>query len=124
MRPGSQHRPTVDEFVDHIDHVATLTGGTDHIGVGTDASLGTYPEHWHDPWGEPDYPNPTAEYGARVTPDIRSPLRQVEGFSDYAEVGTLIDRLLARGYTDHDVHKILGDNYLGIFEQVWRPVVR
>ena len=121
MRPGAGRRPTVDEFIDHVDHVAQVTGSADHIGISTDASLGTYPDHWHDPWGEPDYPNPTAEYGAAVTPDVRSPLRQVDGFSDYAEVITLIERLGARGYADDAVSNILGENYLRVFDAVWRP---
>ena len=121
MRPGAGRRPTVDEFIDHIDHVAQLTGVTDHIGMSTDGSLGTYPDHWHDPWGEPDYPNPFAEYGETVTADVRSPLRQVEGFSDYAEIVSVIERLGARGYADDDVRKILGENLLRVFDAVWRP---
>ena len=120
MRPGAGRRPTVDEFIDHVDHVAQVTGSADHIGISTDASPGTYPDDWHDPWGEPDYPNPTAEYGAVVTPDVRSPLRQVDGFSDYAEVITLIERLGARGYADDAVSNILGENYLRVFDAVWR----
>ena len=120
MRPGTGRRPTVDEFIDHVDHVAQLTGNTDHIGISTDASLGTYPDHRHDPWGEPDYPNPTAEYAEVVTPDVRSPLRQVDGFSDYAEVVTLIERLSVRGYADDDLRKILGENYLRVFDAVWQ----
>ena len=120
-RPGMNRRPTVDDFIDHVDHVVQLTGGTDHVGIGTDASLGTYPDHWHDPWGEPDYGNPFQEYGTAVTADVRSPARQVEGFSDYAEVVNFIDRMLARGYSEGDVGKVLGENMLRVFEQVWKP---
>jgi membrane dipeptidase len=119
LRPGATARPTLDDFIDLIDHVASLAGGTGHIGIGTDMSLGTYPAHEHDPWGEPDYPSPTVEYGRVVTPDIRSPLRQVEGFDDYPQVVDLADRLLARGYTEEDVRRILGENYLRVFDQVW-----
>ncbi|MEZ4571702.1 MAG: membrane dipeptidase [Thermomicrobiales bacterium] len=53
MKPGTTHWPTVDDFIEHVDYVAQLTGSTDHIGIGTDMSLGTYPDHDHDPWGEP-----------------------------------------------------------------------
>jgi membrane dipeptidase len=121
LKPGSTRRPTLDDFIDMIDHVAALSGGTDHIGIGTDMSLGTYPEHWHDPWGEPDYPHISAEYGRVVTPDVRSPLRQVEGFDDYPQVTALADRLLARGYADADVRRMLGENYLRLFGEVWQP---
>lgn len=119
LRPGATQRPTLDEFIDHIDYVAQLTGGTDNVGIGTDMSIGTYPAHEHDPWGPPDYPDFTAQYNQYVTADIRSPERNVEGFSDYAEIVNVADRLLARGYSERDVHKILGENFLRVFEEVW-----
>ena len=109
-----------DEFIEHIDHVAQLTGSTDHIGISTDMSIGTYPEHVHDPWGAPAYPSFTAQYNEHVTADIRSPMRNVEGYSDYAEIVNVADRLSARGYSEGDVHKILGENFLRVFEEVWQ----
>ena len=120
MRPETTHRPTLDEFIDHVDYVAQLSGSSDNIGIGTDMSIGTYPEHVHDPWGAPAYPSFTAQYNEHVTADIRSPERNVEGYSDYAEIVNVADRLLARGYSDQDVHKILGENFLRVFEDVWR----
>ena len=121
MKAGAGRRPTLDDFVGLVDHVAQLTGSADHIGIGTDMSLGTYPEHESDPWGTPDYPNPAAEYGKVVTADIRSPRRYVEGFDDYAQVVDLAGRLQARGYSAADVGKILGGNLLRVFDAVWGP---
>jgi membrane dipeptidase len=119
MRPDRLHWPTVDEYIDHIDHVAQLLGNTDNIGVSTDMSIGTYPDHEHDPWGEPKFPGVSELYGQHVTPDIRSPLRNLNGFSDYAEVVNLIDRLGKRGYKEEDIRKFLGENFLRIFQEVW-----
>lgn len=120
MRPGTTHWPTLDEFVAMIDHVAQLVGDADHIGIGTDMSLGSYPPHGHDPWGEPEYPGVSTEYGRHVTADIRSHRRSLDGFSDYPEVVSLANRLLGRGYTESQVHGILGENYLRLFESVWK----
>lgn len=120
MRPGATTWPTVDEFITLIDHVAQIAGTCDHIGIGTDLSLGTYPAHQHDPWGEPDYPSPSAEYGRTITPDIRSPRRALDGFSDYPEIVFVAERLIARGYSDEDVRKMLGENYLRVFDEVWK----
>lgn len=119
MRPNATGRPTLDEFLALVDYAADLTGSADQLGIGTDMSLGTYPDHWHDPWGEADYLPVTEEYNRKVTPDIRSPQRAVDGFSDYAEIVNVADRLLARGYRDEEVHKILGGNFLRVFEEVW-----
>ena len=120
LKAGHREWPPVDHFIDHVDYVAQLTGSTDHIGIGTDMSLGTYPDHEHDPWGEPDYPDVSGTYGRLITADVRSPMRALNGFSNYAEIVNLIDRLQARGYGDEDVRKILGENYLRVFQQVWR----
>ncbi|KPJ87817.1 MAG: hypothetical protein AMS18_14135 [Gemmatimonas sp. SG8_17] len=119
MQPGTTHRPTLDEFIDLIDYVAQLTGSSDHIGISTDMSLGTYPLHESDPWGTPDYPDFTAEYNRHVTADIRSPLRNVAGFSDFAEIVGVADRLLGRGYSEQDVRQMLGENFLRVFDEVW-----
>jgi membrane dipeptidase len=119
MRPGTTRRPTLDDFIDHVDHVTQLVGSTRHIGIGTDMSIGTYPLHEHDPFGAPTYPDFTAAYDEHVTADIRSPLRNVEGFSDYAEIVGVAERLNARGYADEDVRAILGGNFLRVFEQVF-----
>jgi membrane dipeptidase len=120
MKTGQTSRPTVDDFIDHIDHVAQMIGCTDNIGVGTDMSLGTYPDHEYDPWGSPAYKDVTSSYDKYVTPNIRSPLRMVEGFSNYAEVLNFTEKLENRGYGDSDIRKILGLNYLRVFGQVWK----
>jgi membrane dipeptidase len=119
MRPGTSHQPTVDDFIDMIDHVANLTGSADAIGIGTDMSLGSYPLRETDPWGAPDYGNPFAEYGAKVTADPRSPRRNLDGFSDYAEVVGFAAGLERRGYSREAVGKILGENYLRVASEAW-----
>ncbi|HSM59251.1 MAG TPA: membrane dipeptidase [Longimicrobiales bacterium] len=43
----------------------------------------------------------------------------VEGFNDYAEIVGVAERLLARGYSDDDVHAIQGENFLRVFEEVF-----
>jgi len=120
MKTGQTSRPTLDDFIDHINHLVQLLGSTDNIGVGTDMSLGTYPDHEVDPWGSPAYKDVTGAYDKYVTQNIRSPLRMVEGFSNYAEVVNFVEKLKKRGYTDADAHKILGLNYMRVFGQVWK----
>lgn len=120
LQPGQTTQPTVDEFINHIDYVVQLTGSTDHIGIGTDMSLGTYPDHLHDPWGEPIWPNVADTYSKLITADVRSPLRALDGFSNYPQITNLIDHLGRRGYSDDDIRKLLGENYLRVFGQVWK----
>ena len=119
LKTGESVRPTVEDFIDHIDHVAQLLGSTDNIGVGTDMSLGTYPDHAIDLWGEPEYKDVTGRYNAHITDNIRSPMRMVEGFSNYAQVLNFAERLKRRGYKEPDISAILGENYRRIFSSVW-----
>ncbi len=119
MRPDRPHWPTLDEFVDLIDHVVELLGSADNVGISTDMSIGTYPDLERNPWGEPILQDASESYDEHVTADIRSPRRNVNGFSNYAEVVNVIDRLERRGYKDSDIRKILGGNFLRVFTQVW-----
>jgi membrane dipeptidase len=120
LEAGKTERPTVDDLIDHVDYIAQLTGSTGHIGLGTDMSLGTYPDHWHDPWGEPDYIPFTKVYDTHITSNVRSPRRAAEGFSNYPEVINFIDKLMGKGFSSEDVGKILGENCLRLFESVWK----
>ena len=83
-------------------------------------SLGAYPDHARDPWDEPTYADVTSAYDKHVTSDIRSAKRAVADFSNYAEIVNLVDGLQQRGYSDDDVQKILSENYLRVFAQVWK----
>ena len=120
LKRGRREWPSTTDFLEHIDHVAQLAGSTDHIGIGTDMSLGTYPDHEVDPWGAPAYASSLGEYGEAVTRDVRSPKRALSDFNSYPQVLNLADVLLGRGYKDTDVHKILGGNFLRVFDEVWK----
>ena len=119
MKPNTTHWPTLDDFIDHVDHVCEIAGNTAHVGFGTDMSLGTYPDHWHDPWGEPEAPDIGREYATHVMADSRHSMRSLDGFSHYPEITNMIDRLQARGYSDTAVAGFLGENFLRVFEEVW-----
>jgi membrane dipeptidase len=120
MRPGTTHWPTLDDYVDIVVDTASRLGGAAQIGFATDMSLGSYPRHDADPWGDADYPNIADAYGRHVTPDQRSHQRALDGLHDYPQVLDLADRLLQRGVAEDDVRGILGENYLRLFGEVWR----
>jgi membrane dipeptidase len=120
LKKGRREWPSTKDFMEHIDHVTQLTGSTDHIGIGTDMSLGTYPDHEVDPWGAPAYASSLGEYAAAVTGDVRSPKRALSDFNSYPQVLNLAETMLSRRYTETDVHKILGQNFVRVFEQVWK----
>ncbi len=122
FKKGMTKRPTVDDYLDHIDYLADLLGNVDHIGIGTDFSLGSYPPHSSklDTWGTPAYKPVMNEYDKYVTTYQRAPERFAEGFSTYPEIVSVTERLSARGYSQDDIGKILGENFLRVFDRVWK----
>jgi membrane dipeptidase len=116
VAPGP--RPTLENFVAHIDHIVQLVG-IDHVGLGIDYYEGmagvmspnqAAREYEHliatGVWTESVYPPPPWYYPA--------------GIERPSGLPRLTDALLARGYTPPDVGKILGGNWLRVFQQVWR----
>ncbi len=119
MRPNTTHRPTLPEFFQLIDHVVSLGGSADNVAITTEMSIGTYPDHPHDPFAPPVYPDIVAQYNEHVTAYFRSPERQVEGFGDYAQIVQVAEGLSADGFSDTDVTKILAENFLRVAEEDW-----
>lgn len=110
-------RPTLDEFIDHIDYVVALVG-IDHVGLGIDYFRGQAGvasaeeaaalynrEVATGRWDPGTYPPPPYHYPAGIETPQRLP--------------NLTKRLLERGYAEADVHKILGGNWLRVFREVW-----
>jgi membrane dipeptidase len=123
LKKGATTRPTIDDMGDHVDHLAQLLGTTRHIGIGTDMSLGSYHFPSPDPWGPPsygDYKNVMGAYNKIVPPNPLLPERYADGFCNYPQIVDFIALLEKRGYTENDVRGILGENFMRVFDQVWK----
>ena len=118
FREGMTARPTVQDYLDHIDYLADLLGTTENIGIGSDFSLGSYPRHDHDGHGE-HYKRVMTRMNEYVTTYWRAPERFVDGFDRIPQIVDVSDLLRERGYAESDVAGILGGNFLRVFEQVW-----
>ncbi|MCW3991165.1 MAG: dipeptidase [Candidatus Bathyarchaeota archaeon] len=112
LRSAEEGRPTVEDLLNCIDYAVDLIG-VDHVGIGLDRGLGT----------------PTvAHYEGikRFYPELRTGLtfemwaEGTEGANDPAKDINITRGLVARGYSDQEIEKILGLNFLGVFKQVFR----
>lgn len=97
----------IEEHVDQYDYIKQRVG-VDHVGLGTDFVDGM------------DIP-----YGGGINRDIipedmvSEPWRFVRGFESIAELPNLIDGLRRRGWSDEEVRKAMGANWLRVYQQVW-----
>jgi membrane dipeptidase len=94
--------PTVDTLLDHIDHVVNLVG-VDHVGIGMD-----FAEGWTD---SPFHRKKLIEIDGRIY-DWPS------GIATVLEFPNITRGLVARGYSDEQISKILGGNFLRVFREV------
>jgi len=102
-------RPTVEDFLDHIDYVVNLVG-VDHIGLGLDIAEDRPIELW--------------ERRMRTDPELREGMTLetwvTQGIDSVLKLTNITKGLVARGYSDQEIMKILGENFLRLFEKVWK----
>jgi membrane dipeptidase len=103
--------PTLDQYIDHIDHVASISG-TDNVALGIDYWMRNPPVQQYEEfitsglWGTDSYPPPPWHYP--------------NGLDDASHLPSLTRRLLERGYKAEEVRAILGGNWLRVLDEVQR----
>ena len=106
----SGNKSTLKDFVDVIDHLVGMVG-IDHVGVGTDFTEGQ-PRGWFD-W----ILTGKSKKGPALA--LNHPLVNPEGIQHSGDFSNITAALLARGYADTDVQKIIGLNFMRLFEEIW-----
>lgn len=87
---------TVSDFVNHVDHIADLVG-TDHIGIGFDL-CDSFKDHL----------------------TVGESLETRDVIQTHADLDSFTEELIDRGYSDRDIGKILGGNFMRILETTSR----
>jgi membrane dipeptidase len=104
------HSPRVnlDEHIDQMDHLRRLVG-VDHIGIGPDfvhgrdINYGLY--------------NRTSAINRSIISD--GPWLYIEGFEDISQLPNVIAKMEQRGWSKTDIDKVMGGNWLRVYEHVW-----
>jgi len=100
-----ESNPTLEDMLDHIEYITNLVG-SDYIGIGFDfaqESIEEYKEFGYDP---ETYPLPPWVYPKDI--------------DDISKTPNLTHGLFSRGYSETEVKKILGENFIRIFKKVWK----
>jgi membrane dipeptidase len=102
-------RATLDDVVTHIAYVAEKFG-VDCVGIGTDFFEGE-PIVRFDRVFRVRAPDVVRNYTVDTV--------YAEGFSGVSMFPRLTEMLIARGFSDDDILKILGGNFMRVFDTVW-----
>jgi membrane dipeptidase len=110
-------QPTLDHFIDDIVYKADLVG-IDHTGIGIDYYEGQYPVEDDETamvrylsrletgqWRAEEYPPP--------------PYKFPEGIETPRTLERLTERLVEREFSEGDIRKVLGLNWLRVYRKVW-----
>ena len=103
---------TVQDYVDAIDDLVERVG-IDHVGVGTDNTQ-AQPKQFFD-WL-------FAQQGTKIKERpvaLPDPVVHPEGMETPDKLPNVSLELQARGYSQEDITKILGGNWLRLFREVW-----
>ena len=103
---------TLDDYVDAIDDLVERVG-VDHVGIGTDFTQ-DQPKSFFD-W---IFSQQGTKSQNRAI-DYPDPLVHPEGMETPDKFFNIALALSARGYGAEDITKVMGGNWLRLFEQVW-----
>jgi membrane dipeptidase len=99
---------SLEDYLNAIDYLVTLMG-IDHVGLGTDFMEEIPAEIMAAALKGISAENLQKYYGSTI----------VKGFESAAEFPRVTEGLLSRGYSPEDVKKIMGGNWLRLYEKVW-----
>ncbi len=102
---------TIADFIDVVEYLAEMVG-IDHVAVGSDFTEGR-PREFFD-W----LLSGKSKQGPAMELDY--PIRNPHGIQNSADFPKLTDALLTRGYTESEAKKILGENMVRLFKEVWK----
>jgi membrane dipeptidase len=101
---ASEGVPTISMLVDHVAYIADRIG-IDRVGIGLD--FADEDEEDYDYFG----------YDPRYYP--RPPWTWPEGLTWWEDVRNLRPALAQRGFAEHEIDGVLGENFMRLFAQVW-----
>jgi len=108
---AKEPRPRLDVVLDHVEYVAGLVG-VDHVGLGTDWPMQIPIDVVASTLGEV---LPSIGFRPEDNIDVTATF---DGFDDYREFVNITRGLVARGWSDEDIAKVLGENFLRVIETV------
>jgi membrane dipeptidase len=118
----SDRKPSIELYLDHIEHVIDLAG-IDHVGIGTETGHGTTADTMRqvmaEVTGRLGDNTPAIDTFRAVANLPPGTALVVPGMEDMSRAKyNLIGEMIRRGYSDEAIEKILGRNFLRVYQAV------
>jgi membrane dipeptidase len=97
---GAAGMVTIENVLDHIDHVANLAG-VEHVGVGTDVDLDG------------------RDHGSLPVGSAPARRNDLDGIAYQQKIFDLTEGLVRRNYSREDIKLILGGNFQRALNEIW-----
>ena len=104
---------TVDDYGDAISYTVDLVG-LDHVGVGTDFTQDQPEEFWRYIGSQQGTKFPS------TFTDVTTPSNYPINFETPDKFPVLIDTMGRKGFSSKEIAKILGLNWIRVFQEVWK----
>ncbi len=105
---------TVEDYLNHIDHVVRLTG-PEHVGVGSDIDLDGYDDM-------PPEQNRRLRAGYKSSYAFRDKI-DIEGIDHPKRMYDVAEGLIRRKYSDDQIRGMLGGNFKRVLGEIWNVPV-
>ena len=109
---------TLDDYVDAIDHLVQMLG-IDHVAIGTDFTQDQPVSFWRYIGSQQGTKYPSVWTNTARPPAVNQPGLYPRDLETPDKLPNLAAALLRRGYSATDTAKLLGENWLRLFETVW-----
>lgn len=107
---ADSHHATMDHVMDQIDYAVNLCG-IDHVGIGTDWPMS-------EVMASLVYLRDVLSLQMGFLPGDGPAEETVEGLTEYRQFINFARGMVARGYGEEDIKKLLGGNWLRVFREV------
>jgi len=100
---------TIEDYVEAIEYTVNIAG-IDQVGIGTDFTQGHDKQFFEYLTHDKGYARRLTNFGKIINP---------AGIRTVGEFPNLTEALLRRGFSESDVRKIMGENWVRVLGDVW-----
>jgi len=105
------YKSELNDFLDVIDYLVELVS-VDHVGIGSDFTENQPQEFFTDVLTGKSWEKPLSK--------VKYPIIYPKGIRSATEFSNITEGLVKRGYANKDVKKIMGENWLQLYSNVWK----